>query len=291
MSVRSRIRPAARCALLVLAVATTVSFAAPASNPPPELAQVGKPGPAEAARILDQFRRSGIAGEYYFEFELRALPRRGEERVFLGRLWGGRNEQGAINRIELVDGDGRKHRLLVQNGVRAAVWRLAEGRAVPLGIAALFAPVIPGVEITAFDLQMPFLYWPDAELQSINRILGRPAHAFLFRPPLGFSAEHREISAARAYLDTQFNALLQTDLIGRDGRVLKTFSLVSLKTVDKQPVPKSVDFLNVLTRDKTRFQVKAVALNLELAPSLFEPAALEEEVRPPAAARIIRLDR
>jgi hypothetical protein len=290
MSPRFQVRPTVRRLSFAFAILTTASVAAPAASSPPELSQIGKPGAVEAARILDQFRRSGIAGEYYLEFELRALPRRGEERVFNGRLWGGRNVQGAINRIELVDGDGRKHRLLVQNGAHATVWRLAEARVSPLGIAALFAPVIPGVEVTAFDLQMPFLYWPDAVLQSINRILGRPAHAFLFRPPAGFAAENPEVAAARAFLDTQFNALLQTELIGRDGRILKTFSLVSLKTVDKQPVPKSVDFLNAITRDKTRLQVRGIALHLDLAPSLFEPAALAEEIGPPAAAKILRLD-
>lgn len=273
-----------------MVVIATASSAAPASNSPPELSQLGKPGAAEAARILEQFRRSGIAGEYFLEFELKALPRRGEERIFTGRLWGGRNREGAINRIELIDGEGRKHRLLVQNGAHAAVWHLADGRVAPLGPAALFAPVIPGVEVTAFDLQMPFLYWPDATLQSVNRILGRPAHAYFFRPPENFSAANSGIAAARAYLDTQFNALLQTELLGVDGRILKTFSLVSLKTVDKQPVPKSVDFLNQITRDKTRLQVRGVSLNLEFAPSVFDSASLAEDIRPPAAAQIIRLD-
>lgn len=276
-------------ALGVLAVATGTGFGA-APSAPPELSQLGKPNAAEAARILEQFRHSGIAGQYFLDFELRAMPRRGEERLFSGRLWGGRNEQGAISRVEIVDGENRTHRLLVQNGARATVWRLTDSGVVALGTAALFAPVIPGVEVTAFDLQMPFLYWPDAELQSVSRILGRPAYAYFFRPPMKFSAEHREVGAARAFLDTQFNALLQTQLLAVDGRVLKTFSLVSLKTVDRQPVPKAVDFLNGKTRDKTRLQVRGVAFNLDLSPALFEPSALAEAIPPPPADRVTKLD-
>src|SRR4051812_49304164 len=120
-------------AFFILTVLARATFGAAPPVVPGQLAQVGKPDAAEAARILAQFRQSGIAGEYYFEFDLRQLPRRGDEKLFHGRLWGGRNEQGAITRVVLVDGEGHEHRLLVQNGERAAVWRLAGGQAVPLG--------------------------------------------------------------------------------------------------------------------------------------------------------------
>lgn len=244
----------------------------------------------EAARLLGEFRNSGIPGQYYLEFELRALPRRGEERVFQGRLWGKRNEQGPISRVELTDASGAKHRLLVQNGERAAVWRWANGRAAGLGVAELFAPVIPGVELTAFDLQMPFLYWPDAKLQSIDKVRGRPAHTFLFRAPAEFAAQHPEVAAARASLDTQMNALVQTELLDRNGKVLKRFSPLSLKMVDKQALPKAVDFRNEATGDKARMQITAAALGLELAPAMFTPASLADDARPPAADKLVRIE-
>ncbi|HVS50950.1 MAG TPA: hypothetical protein VHD62_01250 [Opitutaceae bacterium] len=269
-----------------------VACARGASPPaqPPELAQVGLPDAAETREILEQFRHSGIAGQYFLQFELHALPRRGAETVFHGRMWGGRNADGALSRVELTDSANRTHRLLVQNGEHAAVWRFAGARVEQLGVAALFEPVIPGVEITAFDLQMPFLYWPDAKVQRIARVLGRPAHAILFTPPAAFAAQHPEIAAVRVYLDTQFNALVQVDVIGAKNTVTKTTALVGLKKVGEQWIPKALDVRNELTRDKTRFLVAGAALNLDLAPAVFEPASLAEDVRAPAADRIVPVE-
>ncbi|MGH7944029.1 MAG: outer membrane lipoprotein-sorting protein [Opitutaceae bacterium] len=262
--------------------------AVPAS--PPELAQVGKPDEREAARLIEQFRTSGIPGEYFLEFELRSLPRRGESRTFKGRWWGSRNDSGAITRIELTDATGNRHRFLLQNGERAAVWRLGNGRPVEVGIGDLMTPLIPGVEISAFDLQMPYLYWPGTAVERITRVLGRPAHAFVFPAPAAFKAKHPDISAARAYLDTQFNVPMQSEIIGRNGRVIKTWAVLSLKNVDHQTLPKSVDYRNETTRDKTRLQVTGAALNLQLPDSLFQPASLGQPGDVPLPDRIVRIN-
>lgn len=262
--------------------------AVPASFP--ELAQVGKPNAEEAARLIEQFRNSGIPGEYFLEFELRSLPRRGEGRTFTGRWWGSRNDQGAVTRIELTDAEGVVHRLLLQNGDRPAVWRFSNGRPVEVGIAELMTPLIPGLEVSAFDLQMPYLYWPGATVEKITRILGRPSHAFIFPAPAEFKAQYPDISAARAYLDTQFNVPMQTEIIGRSGKTIKTLALRSLKTVDKQTLPKAADYRNEVTRDKTRLQFIGVALNLQLPDSVFQPASLAHSIAPPPPERIVRMD-
>lgn len=277
-----------RRAFLLFLAATVVAHAGRPPSTQSELAQVGLPDAKEAARILEQFRQAGIPGDYYFTFELQHMPRRGDTRVFKGRLWGSRNEQGPINRVEVTDGEGRLHRLLIQNGERPCVWKFQDGKVSVVGAAELFAPLVPGIEITAFDLQMPYLYWPDAKVQAIKRVLGRPANAFLFRAPADI-AEQGKISAVRAYLDTQFNALTQTELLGPSGRVVKTFSLVSLKTVDRQTLPRTIDFRNEQTRDKTRLHLTSVALNLDLGPAPFTADALDEDIRPPAG-RIVTLD-
>lgn len=267
--------------------AARLTAAAPPVKPP-ELAQVGKPDAAQAAAILEQFRAAGIPGDYFLRFELRALPRRGEERVFQGRLWASRNAAGAITRVELADADGRAHRLLIQNGAQPAVWRYADGAVAPLTGAALVAPLIAGTEVSAFDVQMPFLHWPDAMLEKISRVRGRPTHAFLFKAPPAFAAGQPGIAAARAYLDTQYNALLQTELLGPDGRIVKTFSLLGLKTVGRQPLPKTADYRNEVTRDKTRLAVTGAALDLELPAAVFDPDQLAREAPEPAA--IVPLD-
>jgi hypothetical protein len=263
--------------------------AAPPASPAPGLAQIGKPDAAESHRILEQFRQAGIAGEYYFEFELHQLPRRGDERVFPGKLWGGRNARGAIVRIAMTDATGREQRLLVQNGAQPGVWRYADNQLTQPGMTALLEPLVPGVELTAFDLEMPFLAWPDAEVTAIVRVLGRPAYAFFFRPPPAFAVQYPELAAVRAYFDTQFNAPTQTELLNAADGITKTLSLVEFKRLGDQPLPKVLEVRNETTRDKTRFVLTAAALQLDLASTIFEPGSLADDIRPPAANRIVRL--
>ncbi len=258
--------------------------AAPAT--PPELAQIGRLDAAETAALVQQFRRSGIAGELFLRLQLVAMPRRAPERIHEGRLWGARNDQGTVFRLELTDAAGATQRLLIQNGERPAVWKWNGTEAVQLDVGAWFAPLLPGLEITAFDLQMPFLYWPAPAFEKIVRMLGRPSHAVLFRPPAGFAAPAPGISAVRAYLDTQYNALFQTETIDASGAVAKTFSFLALKRIGDQHVPKQADYRNERTRDKTRLQVTAAALNLRLPGTLFESASLAADAAPPAVGLV-----
>ena len=278
-----------RRAFFIVGALTLPASAAVPLSAPPELAQVGLPDAAEIARILVQFRQTGIAGDYFLEFDLRTLPRRGDEQSFQGKMWGSRNVEGAITRVVLAAGADREQRLLVQNGGAAAVWRREGQQPVALDPAALFAPVVPGVNLTPFDLQMPFLYWPGVTLEKITRMRGRPAHVFVFRPPAAFAAKNPRVGAVRAYLDTQYNAPTQIETIDPAGRVAKTLSLLDLKKVGEQWIPKSFEVRDEATRDKTRLTVRAAALNLALPSGLFTPAGLMDEVRPPAADRIFPL--
>ncbi len=275
-----------RRAFFILATAAAGAAAAPPPASPPELAQIGKPDAAEAQRILVQFRESGIAGEYYLEFDLIELPRRGDETRFRGRMWGGHNEQGAVARIALMDAAGHEHRLLVQNGARAAGWVLEGGTVQPLAPGSIMAPLIPGVELSAFDLQMPFLYWPGATVESIQRIGGRPAHEFLFPPPAAFAAAHPGITAVRSYFDAQFNVPVKTEVLGADRRVTKTLSLVDLKKVNGQYIPKSFEVRDENSRNKTRLLVTAAALGLQLPASVFAPAELGGEAPVPPVEQL-----
>ena len=277
--------------MLMVLVCAPVGFAAQPIQRTTEYAQFAKPDAATTRRIIAEFQQAGIAGQYFLEFELRVLPRRGEERVLQGKLWGARNEQGAIARLALTDAAGQERRWLMQNGPRAAAWSFAGQGVTLLGADALCEPLVPGVDLALFDLQMPFVYWPDYTLENVVPLNGRPTHVFLFRPPATFAAQNTNISGVRVYLDTQFNAPVQTELLGADGRVAKTLSLVELKRVDGQPIPKAIDARNEVTRDKTRFLVTGIARGLEFAPTLFQPALLGEAVRAPAAETITPIAR
>jgi hypothetical protein len=278
-----------RRALLAWLLAVSAVAAPPGSNRPPDLLQVGVPDQNEAKAVIQQFREAGPARPYYLEFDLELIPRRGAETTTRAHLWGGRNEAGNLLRVEVDPGGKHERRFLLQNGVNATVWESDrhDGAMTETRSVGLDTPLLPGLPIDAFDLGMPFLYWPDARLLSITRVRGRLAHIFVFRPP-GNSGVPAQLGAVRAFLDTEFHAPVQIEWVGRDGGVIKTFSLFDMKKVGEEWIPRAIDLRDESTRDKGRFSVTAAALDLNLPPNLFEPADLGQPVAPPLPGRLVR---
>lgn len=250
-------------------------------RPDPHYAFTGSADPAEGRRILTEFRRLGLAGDYVFDFDLRVMPRRGEEHTVSGRLYGTRNETGPLTLVEFPAGTAGVRRILVQNGPESEVWTVpADGAdAVAVGPAQLFAP-LAGTDLTAFDLQMPFLFWSDCVFEGVVSVRGRPAHRFLAYPPAAVSAARPELTGVRFYLDTQFSALVQAEELGPDQAPAKTISVVDLKRTQDQWIVRTIDLRDETTRNKTRFRVTGAAVGLTLPPIVFAPAHLP--VPPPA---------
>lgn len=281
----------AACLFFFLAAATAASAQEKIYRPPANnYLQFGKPDQAEGRRILGDFRQTGLPSDMYWEFELRVMPRRGEGKVVPARLWIGRNEKGPIWRVELSPDDAAQNvRLLVQNGPQSALWRWQPGHvgtsAQPLGISGLFEP-LAGTDLTAFDLQMPFLFWNDFVFEGLARVRGRPAHVFLLYPPNEVTALHPQLCGVRVYLDTQFKALVQAEQIGAKDVLLKSITILDLKKVDDQWIPKSVDVRDDETRNKTRLAITRAALKLDLLLPMFEPESLGETIQSPAPERL-----
>jgi len=263
-------------------------------RPPARYVQFGQPDQAEGRKILENFRQQGVSGDYFLEFELHVLPRRGETHVVKGgRLWGGRNDIGPVSRVELPAVEGASaRRLLVQNGATGSVWIAGTAATATLPGAldpsALFAP-LAGTDLTAFDLQMPFLYWNDFVFEGVAPVRGRPAHVFLVYPPADIVALKPELTGVRVYLDTQFGALVQAQQIGTEERVLKSITVLDLKKVDDQWMVKTIDLRDESTRNKTQFVVTGAALGLDFSAALFDSTALGSAITPPPAERIHQL--
>ena len=270
-------RRAGRCTVLGLAFLLAAGQLPAESRQHPELpyANFGEPDPAEGRRYLEEFRRLGIAGDYALDFTLRVLPRRGEETSVSGRLYGTRNDAGPITLIEFPAGTPGARRLLVQNGPHPAVWTVMADNAgaVAVGAEQLFAP-LAGTELTAFDLQMPFLFWERFVYEGVVRLRGRPANQYTAFPPPEVAAARPELGGVRFYLDTQFNALVQAEQLGADRRPVKTMSVLDLKRTQDQWIVRTIDLRDEATRNKTRFIVNAAALKLTLPPIIFTAAHL-----------------
>jgi len=135
---------------------------------------------------------------------------------------------------------------------------------------------LAGTDFTVFDLQMPFLHWPDFVYEGLAKVRGRPAHRFLLFPPTDFVAARPGLSGVRIYIDTQFQALVQAEQLGAEGKTAKSVTLLDLKKVGEQWLVKSVDLRNHATRDKTRLTFRAAALDLALPAETFDPAQLAQ---------------
>lgn len=260
------------------------------NRPAPQYVQIGTPDQEEGRKILQEFRKNGLyAGECYLNFELRLMPRRGNERTVPGRIWSSHNEQGPVSRIVIAPGVvAQERRLLVQVGPENTAWGWGfsdQTEPIKLSTAALFER-LADTDVTVFDLQMPFLYWDDFVFEGVSKVRGRPAHTFLLYPPPEVVAEQSDLSGVRVYLDTQYRQPVQTEHLGPDGKLLKSVTVVDLKKIDEQWIVKSIDFRDEATRNKSRFSVTGAAVGLDFTPGLFDPIALKELIRPPPVERI-----
>jgi hypothetical protein len=243
----------------------------------------GKADQAEGARILAEFRRAGIGGDYWMAFDLRVMPRKGPERTVKGTMRGSQRDGGPVSRVEIG-----AERWLVKSGPRAKAWKAgSDGQVMPLA-ASDTGQALSDTGITVFDLQMPFLYWDEFTYEGEARVRGRATHSFILRAPAGGSLPVPDMTGVRVLIDTQFQAMVQAELLGAKNAALKTISLLDLKKVGEQWLPKSFDVRDARTRDKTRFAVTAAAVELDWPAATFEPAALGDDAPAVPPAKIVR---
>jgi hypothetical protein len=92
----------------------------------------------------------------------------------------------------------------------------------------------------------------------------------------------------RVLIDTQFQAMVQAEMLGAKNVVEKTISLLDLKKVGEQWIVKSIDIRDSRSRDKTRFIVTAAALDLGWPAQTFDSGNLASEPPPVPAEKVVR---
>ncbi|MSU19499.1 MAG: outer membrane lipoprotein-sorting protein [Lacunisphaera sp.] len=261
---------------MVLLGSSRLGLAAPleAFRPPAQFISGSRPDQSEGARILQTFHQAGISGYYWLAFELRVMPKQGADRTIIGELHGGRNALGPISRLTLPAAAGEQ-RWLLQSGPQPATWQWLGGAGEPTALTSNESlQAIAGSDLTPFDLQMPFLYWTDFIYEGVAKVRGRPAHSFLLYPPIDQRTPPMDLTGVRVHLDTEFQAFMQAELIGTKGAITKTITILNLKKIGEQWLPKSIDLRNHLTRAKTRLTITAAALAVTLPVSIFAPTDL-----------------
>ncbi len=263
-----------------LALAGIVAHAADVPRRPAPKYLGGKPDQAEGAQVLAGFRNVGIHGAYWLKFDLRVMPRKGDERVLSGEMFGVQGPDGPLTRLAVDDlsnqGGSHLQLYLFKGGAAPEAWEWNYGQRgiTPSKMDAdqLLAPV-HDTDLTPFDLLMPFLQWKDFVYEGVANVRGRPAHTFLLYPPAPLQLPANLAGAApaavRVFLDTQFSAMTQAEWVDGEGKPIKAVTVLDLKKVGEQWLVKSIDLRNHQTRAKTRFTVTAAALDLTLPGELF----------------------
>ena len=245
------------------------------------LLEVPDLSPEEAGAFLERFRNVRLASDFVFDFNLKHIPARGRPTVYSGLLAGTWNQAGPVQRVELshFDGEAVLNTSLLIFGGRAPAAYQAE--ALPMDVLAPWQSVadtsvatdtlIAGVPITAFDLQLPFVYWENYAWVSSQRVLGRPAYIFDMYPKAPVESSAGIVERVRLYIDADFAALLRAEYFDGEGERLRQIKVLSFKEVSGQWIPKALDFATTGSREKVRFEVRAAALEQRLSNEIFDP--------------------
>lgn len=245
--------------------------------------------PADQAKgraLLDGIRASAIDGDFYFDFQIRLRPKRGAATLVPGRLWGSRNTLGPITRITLWPGSQNDRRdLIIQNGAQSTVWTWSHkdanaGAAARLDPAAMFEP-LAGTDLTAFELQMPFIYWDDFTYEGLKAGNYRVTHAFLMRPPPAVSAAQPGLAGVRIYYDEGYRAITVFEILGPGGVVTKTMRLKDFHLVAGQFMLRKAELRNEATGNGTDFNVLMTGVKLTLPGDIFSPEKIAAPAEPP----------
>lgn len=221
---------------------------------------------------LQRLRDARPIGDTFLSFELAHLKKGKRASTSIGYLWSSWNDAGPISRllVRSQNSEETQRQFILQNGPDPFLWGLTEDATSfhPVAAAKRDAPLVPEIGFTAFEVQMPFIYWPDTVYEGPLRLRGRQAHNFLLYPPSEDTAPVG-VHAVRLTLDATFNAPLRIQLLGETGASIRTLQILSFKKVGEQWLVKTIDLLNEATREKTRFQVISAATGIELPPTIF----------------------
>ena len=89
-------------------------------------------------------------------------------------------------------------------------------------------PVAEGSGVTAEDLSLGFLYWPDARVMEKEKVRTRPTWKIELRPGRGGS----EFAVVRVWLDEDSGALMRIEGYDWQGKLLRRFEVVSGQRID-----------------------------------------------------------
>ena len=231
--------------------------------------------------LLSDSNGSRFHEGYSLQFQLRHMPRRGNETVKTGILYGPFLGCG-VSRLSVVR-DSEKNNFsnfLLKNGEDPKFWNVTSNELQPILISPeeSLAPLVQGMNQTAFDLLMPFVFW-DGEYKNSGKVAGRPAHIFSFTCPPWITKVKPHWQNITLALDDAYDAPLRVEILGKSQIAERTLILRKFKKVGDRWIVKEIDCHDRKSRSVTRMTVTSAALGLDLDQTLFLPENLVQPIR------------
>lgn len=231
--------------------------------------------------LLSESNGSRFHEGYSLQFQLRHMPRRGNETVKTGILYGPFLGCG-VSRLSVVR-DSQKNNFsnfLLKNGEDPKFWNITSNELQPILISPeeSLAPLVQGMNQTAFDLLMPFVFW-NGEYKNSGKVAGRPAHIFSFTCPPWITKVKPHWQNITLALDDAYDAPLRVEILGKSQIAERTLILRKFKKVGNRWIVKEIDCHDRKSRSVTRMTVTSAALGLDLDQTLFLPENLVQPIR------------
>ncbi len=236
---------------------------------------------AEAAEVLEEFRASRGGLDSIMDATLSHYPRSGRRVVREIGIRSGWEGPVLHLRVDWTEGRGANatdRRFLFRGGEVPAgwAWDSEEGTVLPLGREDFLRPLVPGMDITAFDLTAPYLEWKDFSYDGSARVSGSPAHWFRFSPPDDWKSAlgGAGIAGVRVALDTRFDAPIQVEYLGPGDNVRRTLEARSFKKISDTWIVRRLEAFDEESRDRTELTIEDAVVEIVLPDSIFLPSGL-----------------
>ena len=231
--------------------------------------------------ILQESNVSRFHEAYSMKFSLRHMPRRGDEITRIGIMYGPFLGSGLL-RLH-IDSEIQKNdsqNLLFENGKTPKFWikDRVNSKVERMNLTNSLEPLIQGMNQTAFDLLMPFVFW-EGEYDSSGKVAGRPAHLFSFACPNWVTEIKPDWFRVTLALDDAYDAPLRVEVLGKSQIPERTLILRSFKKLGDRWIVKEIDCRDRKTRSVTRMKIISAALGLDINKTSFEPTGLDEIIK------------
>ena len=225
----------------------------------------------EASEMWSKFKLAKIAGDYAMGFTITHSPRRGENVEYVGEIFGANRGDEVLTRIRVKKVEPKNSPIsdfILSNSANGGVvWKAQDDKFVEVPKADWFKPLVDGLIYSPFDLLMPYVNWKYVYVGG-GRI-GQAVYFFDLIPPTKEIA--KDVSRVRIAITREFNSPTQTDIFNKEGELVKTVSLGSVKKFDGLWIVRQMFARDEKSRDKDKLEFRAGVVKTIIDSAVFDP--------------------